>query len=172
MRQGPSAAPAYSEGSGERLPRVRPCGPVDCRSTPPERLGRQLHYGLTVGRLAPFLAASPRLPVARDRPLRICEHATFQQPFDEVHLVADRVVTHDLALHRVRGSAAVQADDRVPAPLVRCGEILDEPGRLDAAVRFVEDLTASNQGGWWSSSGPGRATMSPPDTWCASRCIS
>ena len=56
----------------------------------------------------------------------VSQHAAIQQTLDQLDLVADRVVAPDLLLQRSRRAAAVQAYQRVPAPLVGGGEILDE----------------------------------------------
>ena len=112
-----------------------------------------------------FFVAAPR----RARPL--------QQAFHQFHR-AQGIVAPDLLLHGRRRTAAVQADDRIPAALVRGGQVLDEARRLDAAVVGTAGLACSASdsraavAGLWSSSGPGKATISPPDTSCASRCMS
>jgi hypothetical protein len=70
------------------------------------------------GHLAAFDAAASRLPVARDLARLVGEDAALEQPFDEVDLVADRVVAPDLHLHRLGRAAAVERDHRVPARLI------------------------------------------------------
>jgi hypothetical protein len=54
------------------------------------------------------------------------QHPALEQALHQLDLGADGMVTPDLPLHRRRRSAAVQADRRVLAALVRGRQVLDE----------------------------------------------
>jgi NAD(P)-dependent dehydrogenase (short-subunit alcohol dehydrogenase family) len=124
--------------------------------------------------------ASQQRPGCRLRVIAalIVQHAAVEQPFDQFDLAAERVVAPDLLLHGCRRAAAVQADHRVPAALIRGRQILDEAGDFDALVVGNVGLARSTSArvaavaGLWSSSGPGQGDDQPPETSCARRCMS
>ena len=95
---------------------------------------RQRHHGRLRERRAARVAALARLAVGRDLAPGLGEDIALEQTFDQIDLVADRIVAPDLLLHRRRRAAAVQADHRVPAALVRGGQVLDQARRLDPLV--------------------------------------
>src|SRR3546814_19019416 len=84
--------------------------------------------------LAAGNAAAAGLPVAARRTIGIGQHAPVEQALDQRDLFLDRIEAVDFALHRFRRSAAMQADQRIPAALMGGGEI----GRASCRERVCQ----------------------------------
>ena len=76
-------------------------------------------------------------------------------------------VTTDVLLLFLRACRQERVPGRAGPNVVRM-----DGTRADALAPATVNLRLAAVAGLWSSSGPGRATIKPPDTSCARRCMS